>query len=48
MAQSANNEDCSILSRKMELDDFEFDGESAKSILAQDDEVLSLGGLAVF
>lgn len=45
MAQSANSEDCSILLRKMELDDSESDNESAKSILAQDEEVLSLGDL---
>jgi hypothetical protein len=45
MAQSANNEDCSIMLRKMELDDSESDGESAKSVLAQDNEVLSLGDL---
>jgi hypothetical protein len=43
--QSANNEDCSIMLRKMELDDSESDGESAKSVLAQDNEVLSLGDL---
>ena len=47
MAQSDNMiQDCSILLRRMELEDFESEGESAKFVMEQDDEVLSLGDLA--
>ncbi|CAD6266936.1 unnamed protein product [Miscanthus lutarioriparius] len=46
MAQSDNMiQDCSILLRRMELEDSESEGESAKFVMEQDDEVLSLGDL---